>query len=59
VVDYLGITALQHYVLEDCFIVDVTQEEDLVTIHMDFVYAKSHPELRPPYEGEWTYCREG
>ena len=59
VVDYVEIPALQHFVLEDSYVLDVTREGDTVTIRMDLVYAKIHPELRPPREGEWAYVREG
>ncbi|NYF09765.1 hypothetical protein HDC94_000921 [Leifsonia sp. AK011] len=58
-VDYVALPALRHFVLEDSYVLEILESGDTVSIRMDLVYAKDHPELRPPRLGEWAYVREG
>jgi hypothetical protein len=59
VIDYTDIPALEHFVLEESYFTRVVEAPGQVLLEGDLVFAKSHPELRPPRDGEWAYFREG
>jgi hypothetical protein len=59
VTDYVDIPPLQHFVLEESYVVDVLEQRGVVELKMDLVFARDHPELLPARPGEWAYYREG
>jgi hypothetical protein len=59
VTDYLEIPLLQHFVLEESYVLDVLEQRGVVELKMDLVFARDHPELLPARPGEWAYYREG
>ena len=57
--DYWALPALEHVVLEESWILGIVVRPDLVEIDVDLCYARDHPELLPPCEGEYAYFRRG
>jgi len=59
VTGYLEIPQLQHFVLEESFVLDISERPDSVELGIDLVFARDHPDLLSPRPGEWAYLRTG
>jgi len=59
VTDYVTLPALEHFVLEESWVLDIAVHPGVVELEIDLAYAKDHPQLRPPREGEYAYFRRG
>jgi hypothetical protein len=57
--DYRSLQALEHFVLEESWVVGIEVRPDLVELDVDLCYARDHPELLPPRKGEYAYFRRG
>jgi len=58
-VDYTEIPGLEHFVLEESYVLSITEAPGSVQIELDLVLAKDHPDLLPARAGEWAYFRTG
>ena len=58
-VDYTEIPGLEHFVLEESFVLSITESPGRVQLEVDLVFAKDHPELLPARPDEWAYFRTG
>lgn len=57
--DYTSIPALAHLVLEESWVLEITARPGVVEFDMDLIFAKDHPDLKPPREGDMYYYRTG
>ncbi|MCS5722893.1 hypothetical protein N1028_08045 [Herbiconiux sp. CPCC 203407] len=57
--DYTTLPALQHYVLEYSCVLGIVAKPNILQVEIDLSFARDHPNLRPPREGEVTYYRRG
>lgn len=48
-----------HFVLEESWVLDIAANPGLITIKVDLVYSRDHPEVRRPRPGEFLYSRIG
>jgi hypothetical protein len=59
VLDYTLIPRLAYFALEDSWVLAITASPGAVVFDMDLTFAKNHPEVKPPREGEAVYSRTG
>jgi hypothetical protein len=55
--DYTTLPALQHYVLEDSYVLGIVAKPSILEVEVDLTFARDHPDLRPPRRGEASYGR--
>lgn len=55
--DYTSIPALGHFVLEQSWVLGITARTGAVEFDIDLTFARDHPELKPPREGDMYYGR--
>jgi hypothetical protein len=56
---YTELPAVQHFVLEESWVVAIEAYPGRLAVTVDFVYAFDHPEILPPRTGELYYGRVG
>jgi hypothetical protein len=59
VANYTELAALQHFVLEETWVLGIVATPGVLRFEVDFTFAKDHPELLPPRDGETNYGRLG
>jgi hypothetical protein len=57
--DYSESVELQHFVLEESWVLGIAATPGQLEFEMNLVFAKDHPDLRPPRDGEVFYSRTG
>jgi hypothetical protein len=57
--DYTELPALQYFVLEESWVLGITARPGSLEIEIDLTFARDHPELRPPRQGDQIYGRVG
>jgi hypothetical protein len=56
---YTEIPELAHFVLEESWVLDICSTPGALTIRIDLVFDKDHPELKPAPAGDVYYTRQG
>ena len=56
---YTEILELEHFVLEESWVLDISSTPGGLTIRIDLVLDKDHPELKPAPAGDVYYTRQG
>jgi hypothetical protein len=56
---YTEIPELEHFVLEESWVLDISSSPGGLTIRIDLVFDKDHPELKPAPAGDVYYTRQG
>ncbi len=55
---YTEIPELEHFVLEESWVLDISSTPGGLTIRIDLVFDKDHPELKPAPAGDVYYTRQ-